>query len=339
MVTRKSWTAACVAWLRHAVHQSRSSTITLLSLMAVVAIVVSDILPSWSNYIGATSSSAQLRGVDSNSARTPLNEPLKPFSTAPKTLKEAMEWIVAARNGTRAAMVQIGTNNGRLDDPVYAIYGSRMDEWHRDWIALLAEPQPELMNRAAVLHSKAKGWAFYNGAFAPSNLCVDGTVRLCETKTPGQGLDTAELGDVTIEEVKTQGLVNRVQENQSNCEENHKEMHIKTRLCESSFGNLLEHASPEFRQRTFALEASNPVHTQYYFDLLLIDVEGYDFDVLKAILNSKHAHPHCVHYELMGLGSEENKQASQEFVRSKGYKPVVADVHGKDVLACRVSSE
>lgn len=63
-------------------------------------------------------------------------------------------------------------------------------------------------------------------------------------------------------------------------------------------------------------------------DLLLIDVEGYDYEVLKQ-LDSTPCLPNVVIYEHQCLG--EKKNLSQDFIKSKGYEIFES---GGDTIAC-----
>ena len=206
----------------------------------------------------------------------------------PASFQEAASWIVSARKerSETATLVQIGANDGQTNDPFYGLYGeSRMDEWHSDWTALLVEPQPELNSRAATFHAPAAtlesspAWRFYNGAVAGPDRCRNGTIEFCETRTPG-------IGDW-----RTQGLTNTV--DAARCK-GKAHVQLMKRPCVSSFSELLEHASPRFRDVAF----NEHLHS-YNLDFLLIDTEytgGADFSIL-LLIDWNVLKPHCIRYE------------------------------------------
>jgi len=219
-----------------------------------------------------------------------LNQRLEPFPRMPASFQEAASWIVSARKerSETATLVQIGANDGQTNDPFYGLYGeSRMDEWHSDWTALLVEPQPELNSRAATFHAPAAtlesspAWRFYNGAVAGPDRCRNGTIEFCETRTPG-------IGDW-----RTQGLTSTA--DAARCKgKAHMHMQLMKRPCVSSFSELLEHASPRFRDVAF----NEHLHS-YNLDFLLIDTEytgGADFSIL-LLIDWNVLRPHCIRYE------------------------------------------
>ena len=227
--------------------------------------------------------------VSASSAREnqKLNQRLDPFPTMPGSFQEAVRWIVSARKerSETATLVQIGANDGQTSDPFYGLYGEgRMDEWHSDWTALLVEPQPELNSRAATFHAPAaapessSAWRFYNGAVAGPDRCRNGTIEFCETRTPG-------IGDW-----RTQGLTNTV--DAARCKGKEAHMQLMKRPCVSSFSELLEHASPRFREVAF-----NEHLRSYNLDFLLIDTDlCADFSIL-LLIDWNVLKPHCIRYE------------------------------------------
>lgn len=206
----------------------------------------------------------------------------------------------------RISFVQIGANDGEMFDTLYTI--TKYDK--KAFIGLQVEPQPELFSSLAVLHADAApDWTFYQGAMATPQKCRNGFVTFCETKTPG-------IGDW-----KTQGQLNGIK---SRCPKNR--MQQRTRPCVTSFEDLIgNHASRAF------LNSTQYDFNKYHFDLLVIDTEGYDFEILK-LLNFDSVKPTCIHYEHIHLG--ENKVPAEEFLLAAGYK--VQNDGGMDTLACLV---
>ena len=216
-----------------------------------------------------------------------LNQRLEPLPRMPASFQEAVNWIVSARKerDETATLVQIGANDGQMFDPFYELYGEgRLDEWHSDWTALLVEPQPELNSRAATFHAtsaalESSAWRFYPGAVAGPDRCRNGTIEFCETRTPGVG------------DWRTQGQTNTV--DAARCE-GKSHMQLIKRPCVASFSELLEHASPRFREVAF-----NEHLRSYNLDFLLIDTEyteGADFSIL-LLIDWNVLKPYCIRYE------------------------------------------
>lgn len=247
----------------------------------------------------------------------PLNHRLGPFLRMPKDVTEAMQMMVQARlqRGTKATFVQVGANDGKMFDPLYKSL-ERLEQ-KKNWIGLQVEPQPQLYGALAVLHADAPEWAFYLGAVASPDYCINGRIKFCETKTPGEG-------DWT-----TQGQVNSVADA---C--GAKTMHFQQRPCVTNFDELIyQHASPAYLRHVMQ-ENSNAHEPQrsYSVDLLQIDVEGRDYDVLQLI-DWKQLRPACIHYEQMHL--KENQKPAKDLLRQMGYTILESTM---DVLACQVQS-
>lgn len=245
-----------------------------------------------------------------------INQPLEPFDAMPKNHAEALTWIATARSqeqSSRATFVQIGANNGEMFDPLYP--HTRKNK--TAWIGLQVEPQPELYSNLAVLHADAPDWAFYHGALAHSDVCTNGTLAFCETKTPGVG------------DWKTQGQLNRV--GTAFC--NNANMHVRWRPCITSFEELItQHASPVFLQYAAdkTIQSPTTATTQFNIDFLQIDVEGNDYGVLQLI-DWTILRPHCIQYEHLHL--RDKKPLAATLMRDNGY---TLHQGAMDVLACRV---
>jgi FkbM family methyltransferase len=237
-----------------------------------------------------------------------LNARLPAFKTMPESVENALAMILKERSGNRATFVQIGANDGEMFDPLYPHTKTNKSQW----IALQVEPQPDLYSKLAVLHADAPDWAFYHGALASPELCVNGTLPFCETKTPG-------VGDWT-----TQGQLNSVEHKGCNLDT----MQIRLRPCVSSFEDLIgNHASPVFLKH--ALDKSN----KFNVDFLQIDVEGKDYDVLKLI-DWDTLYPQCIHYEYVHL--HQNGPKAIELLTEKNYTMITGSM---DVLACQIEAK
>jgi len=253
----------------------------------------------------------------------PLNQALKDFRKMPLTVKESLRMILEARNNTRGTFLQIGANDGQLFDPLYPHMKNAKDKW----IGLLVEPQPELYSRLCVLHADAPDWSFFHGAVANKTFCKNGTIQLCETKTPGVG------------DWKTQGQINRIEGIISRrC--NSQTMHIQTRPCISSISDLIyNHATPVYLEHVMEKYYQEQgtitsIKRKYHVDFLQIDVEGGDYAVLQMV-DWNVMHPVCIGYEHQSL-DEKKKQAAKVMMKKLGYTYTETTM---DVLACRVSRQ
>lgn len=256
----------------------------------------------------------------STDKQQPLNHRLGPFLRMPKDVKEAMQMMVQARiqRGTKATFIQVGANDGKMFDPLYPSLEKL--EQKKNWIGLQVEPQPQLYGALAVLHADAPDWAFYLGAVASPDYCINGRIKFCETKTPGEG-------DWT-----TQGQVNSVADA---C--GAKTMHFQQRPCVTNFDDLIyQHASPAYlrhvMQENSNANGRNEPQRSYSVDLLQIDVEGRDYDVLQLI-DWKQLRPACIQYEQMHL--KENQKPAKDMLRQMGYTIQESTM---DVLACQVQT-
>jgi hypothetical protein len=279
-----------------------------MSLVLTGFLILAVVMPLWD------SMHLFFRCEDPTKAQVPptnraLNARLTPFKTMPIDVEKALSMILEARSDSRATFVQIGANDGEMFDPLYPHTKTNKSRW----IALQVEPQPELYSRLAVLHADAPDWAFYHGALASPEICVNGTLPFCETRTPG-------VGDWT-----TQGQLNSI-EQKGSCNSN--TMQIRLRPCVSSFEDLIgNHASPVFLK--YALDKPN----KFSVDFLQIDVEGKDYDMLKLI-NWDTLYPQCIHYEHFHL--HENEPKARKLLTEKDYTIIKG---GMDVLACQIEAK
>ena len=231
-----------------------------------------------------------------------------------------MQLMLQARtaNNQRPSFLQIGANDGEMFDPLYPHFQTTEKKAH--WLGLQAEPQPNLYGALNVLHADAPDWAFYPGAVASPEYCINGTINFCETKTPGVG------------EWDTQGQVNQITDN---CDVFSATMHHKRRPCVSSLDDLIfRHATPVYLDYVMNATTGGGAHNtqrSYNVDHLQIDVEGKDYDILKLI-DWNQLYPLCIHFERAHLGA--NEKHAQDLLTKMGYSLVE---NAMDTLACLVA--
>lgn len=123
----------------------------------------------------------------------PLPPLLAPLPRMPGSIEEALDLLAEGKNydnddihdpRRRAAFIQIGANDGKMNDPLYKPMLTR----HHRWNGLLVEPQPKLYNKLVALHEdKRERWGFYNGLVS-SQCGSNGTVAFCESVKSGEGM-------------------------------------------------------------------------------------------------------------------------------------------------------
>lgn len=237
---------------------------------------------------------------------TTPNDRLLPFHSMPSDVSVALELIRKARHckDQWATFVQIGANDGVFGDPLY----EPMKAYKDCWIGLLVEPQPDLYEKLVTLHQDSD-WTFFNGVFAP-NCGPNGTIPFCETSTPGEG------------GWQMQGQTNSL--NLAQCE--NKKLRNKFQIVHHPYVALFEdlirkHGNPAMVQQI--------IHET--LDFLQIDVEGHDFELLRAI-HFDILMPQCIQYKHRHLWGK--REEAREFLETKGY---TTRKLGMNTLACLVA--
>ena len=184
--------------------------------------------------------------------------------------------------------LQIGANDGIMNDPVYPFLRNR-----EDWVGLQVEPTPRNFEKLKKLHGNRPHWSHYNGAIAPLSLCKDGLVDFWER---------SESSDHWLE----QGQANTVNPSGPH----NKALSKVVRNCTSDLKWLIEtHGSTKFQ---------NLIKKQG-LDLLQTDVECMDYDILRlADLGPKSPYrPHHIHYESLPCMGDGVALARRYLARSK----------------------
>lgn len=193
-------------------------------------------------------------------------------------------WVIALRAGRPLTFVQIGSNDGVIHDPLHQVVRAC------GWSGVLVEPVPAMFERLVANYQGVSGLAFENAAVGT----VDGTMTLYSIDPrPGDPYwveQTASFDRTTLE---SQG--DRV-------------AGAKDRIVEASVASV---TLPTLVER----------HRLVAIDLLHVDVEGYDFEVLKQIDFSASWAPTFIIYERDHF-DRTTDQAARRMLRTAGYRLV-----------------
>jgi len=193
-------------------------------------------------------------------------------------------WVVALRARRPLTFVQIGSNDGVIHDPLHQVVRTCR------WSGVLVEPVPAMYERLVANYEGVAGLAFENAAVGT----VDGTMTLYSIDPrPGDPYwveQTASFDRATLE---SHG--DRV-------------AGVKDRIVEAPVASV-------------TLPTLVAGHGLEAIDLLHVDVEGYDFEVLKQIDFSASWAPTFIIYEREHFDAETD-QAARRMLRTAGYRLV-----------------
>ena len=210
----------------------------------------------------------------------------------------AVAWVVARRAGRPLRFVQIGSNDGVVHDPIHTVvraYG---------WSGLLVEPLPELFAKLRANYEGVPNLRFENVAIGEA----DGTAILYTVApAPGDPYWVDQLGSFEKSTVLSHG----------------------TALADVE-GRLVEVPVASVRLPTLLAR-----HAIDAIDLLHVDVEGYDYAVLRQIDFDATWAPHFVIYEAQHFDGATARSA-RRLLRGHGYRCI--DIW-PDVFAYRTSPE
>ena len=189
--------------------------------------------------------------------------------------------------------VVIGANDGMTGDPIYPF----IKEY--GWKGVLVEPQKNRFDQLVRNFAGQDGLAFENAAIAET----PGTVIL---NTCGElGMGSSLMPDEYFLEVKPQAFANR-------------------QACGGTVPVKVD---------AITLDDLLHKHKMVKVDMFSIDVEGYDFNIIKMIDFERHK-PSLINYESDKLGKQ--KLLCERLLRAHGYQ---FHYHGLDTLAYLVSPE
>ncbi len=178
--------------------------------------------------------------------------------------------------------VQVGAHNGVTSDPFSSMLTAGQ------WNALLIEPQKPFVDLLRTIYADRDKVSCCHAAIGPS----DGSVKMYMVRSDVAGLPywASQLASLRYEVIAS-----------------HEDRIPGLREW------IVEVDVPSRRLSTLIREATFP-----RVDLLAIDVEGYDFEVVKQIDQLEQL-PQMVYYEHRHL-SESDYQQSLTFLRDRGYR-------------------
>lgn len=196
----------------------------------------------------------------------------------------AVAWVLAKRAGRPLTFVQVGSNDGVVHDPLHLVirtYG---------WTGVLVEPVPDLYSRLRANYAGVPGLHFENVAIGTE----EGTMALYTvTPRPGDPYWVDQLSSFS-------------------------------RATVSSHHDVLE----DLEQRIVELPIATTTlprivarHRLSSIDLLHVDVEGYDYEVIRQIDFSSSWAPTFVIFERQHLDGPTDR-AALRMLRGAGYRCV-----------------
>jgi FkbM family methyltransferase len=192
-------------------------------------------------------------------------------------------WVIAMRAGRPLTFVQIGSNDGVIHDPLHSVVRTC------GWSGVLVEPLPPLYERLVANYEGVPGLAFENAAVGT----VDGTSTLYSVDPrPGDPYWVDQIASFDKDTILGHAQLTGVKE----------------RIVEVPVASL---TLPSLVAR----------HDLKSIDVLHVDVEGYDFEVLKQIDFSSPWAPTFIIYEREHFDSQTDR-AARRMLRAAGYRCV-----------------
>lgn len=193
----------------------------------------------------------------------------------------AVAWVIARRAGRPLTFLQIGSNDGVTNDPIHQVVRAC------GWTGVLVEPVPQLFERLVSNYEGVPGLAFENAAIGE----VDGTSTLYSVEPrPGDPFWVDQVA--SFDRATVEGHADII-------------VDVQERIVELSVASL---TLPTLVAR----------HGLTSLDLLHVDVEGYDFEVLKQIDFSAAWAPTFIIYEREHFDRETDR-AARRLLRGAGY--------------------
>lgn len=210
----------------------------------------------------------------------------------------AVAWVIARRAGRPLTFVEIGANDGVSWDPVHPVvkaYG---------WSGLLVEPIPALYERLLVNYAGVPNLQFENAAIGPR----DGTATIYAV-------------DPRPEDKEWVGLLTSFERH--------------TILSHEDILPDVAERIVEVQVNLLTLRTLVSRHNVTSIDLLIVDTEGYDYEILKQIEFSSSWAPSLIIYEREHFDRSTDR-AARRLLHNAGYR--LAKVRA-DMLAYRVPPE
>ena len=187
---------------------------------------------------------------------------------------------LARRKGTNVFFLQVGANDGLLDDPIHYFVRSY------GWRGILLEPVPGIFKRLKENYRTAKGLTFLNAALSQ----VDGRAAFYRLEATNRlpswcgGLGSFRRDVLLSHQRDIPDIENYIVADSVEC---------------ISFDSLVKRYQPQ------------------WIDLILIDTEGCDFEILRRIDLARFK-PEMIVYEHKHL-SEVDKNTAADMLTSYGY--------------------
>jgi FkbM family methyltransferase len=193
-------------------------------------------------------------------------------------------WVIARRAGRPLSFVQIGSNDGVVHDPLHQVVRAC------GWYGVLVEPLPPLYERLVTNYEGVPGLAFENAAVGT----VDGTSTIYSVEPrPGDPYWVDQIATFDRDTLQSHADVL---------------VGVEERIVEVPVASL---TLPTLVAR----------HDLRSIDLLHVDVEGYDYEVLKQIDFSGSWAPTFIMYEREHFDRPTDR-AARRMLRGAGYRLV-----------------
>jgi FkbM family methyltransferase len=190
-------------------------------------------------------------------------------------------WVIARRAGRPLTFVQIGSNDGVVHDPIHQVVRTC------GWSGVLVEPLPPLYERLVANYEGVPNLAFENAAIGT----VDGTSTLYSVDPrPGDPYWIDQVA--SFDRATLEGHADRI-------------TGVRERIVEVPVASL-------------TLATLIERHGLRSVDLMHIDVEGYDFEVLKQIDFASPWAPTFIIYEREHFDRDTDR-AAHRLLRDAGY--------------------
>lgn len=213
----------------------------------------------------------------------------------PNSIPHIIEKFAQENAATHFSFLQIGANNGYQNDPMFKLL-----QRNPHWKGILVEPQKEVFQQQLqVMYAHYKNLSLINAALAPDTGHKPLYKINISTERWATGL--ASFDRKTLEKHLQNGYIAQQARKQGI-------------------------TMPSNEQECIATEEVSCVSFEYIFEnfnintlhLLLIDTEGFDFEIIKMFDFEKHKPPLLI-LEFIHL-SAADKIACHAFLKNKGYK-------------------
>jgi FkbM family methyltransferase len=191
-------------------------------------------------------------------------------------------WVIARRAGRPLTFVQVGSNDGVIHDPLHQVVRAS------GWSGVLVEPLPPMYERLVANYAGVPGVAFENAAVGT----VDGTSTL-------YSVDPRDGDPYWVDQIAT--------------------FDRDTLLGHADVLAGVADRIVEVPVASLTLPSLISRHDLKSVDVLHVDVEGYDYEVLKQIDFSSSWAPTFIIYEREHFDRDTDR-AARRMLRAAGYR-------------------